>query len=59
MGQGLVIVEDPVGITKLKVPKDMPSCPEKCLYTFANFNPKGAKQVFGSSLLAPDNSNLP
>lgn len=60
MGQGITIIEDAPAIAKAKVPPGMPSCPAKCTYTFANFNPNAAKAVYGSSgLLAPDNSQLP
>jgi hypothetical protein len=60
MGQGITIIEDAPAIAKAKVPGGMPTCPAKCIYGFANFNPNVAKAVYRSSgLLAPDNSQLP
>jgi hypothetical protein len=60
MGQGITIIEDAPGIAKAKMPDNMPTCPAKCIYTYANFNPKAAQAVYGSSgLLAPDNAQLP
>ncbi|KAF6252743.1 Cupredoxin [Scenedesmus sp. NREL 46B-D3] len=60
MGQGITIIEDAPAIAKAKAPAGMPTCPAKCISTFANFNPNAVKAVYGSSgLLAPDSAQLP
>jgi L-ascorbate oxidase len=59
MGQGIQIIEDPAAIAKASVPPGMPTCPEKCIWNNANFNPKAVNEVYGKTgLLAPDDSNL-
>lgn len=60
MGQGLAIIEDAEGITKLEKPTNMPYCPEKCLYSHTLYSPAAVQTVYGDSgLIAPENSNLP
>lgn len=60
MGQGVDIIADPVGITKAVKPNDLPSCPNKCMMQFSNFNPNASATIPGSAgLLPPDNANLP
>lgn len=58
MGQRIDIIEDPAAIAKASVPKGMPTCPEKCIWNNANFNPKAVSAVYGSTgYLPPNDSN--
>jgi Multicopper oxidase len=58
MGQSVVIIEDPQGITSSKMPTSRPACPAACIQNNANFNPRATREVWGSGgLLAADTNN--
>eukprot|EP00775_Hariotina_reticulata_P013380 gene13380-13507_t len=57
---GLTIIENPAAIPSLPKPANMPSCPEKCIYSHALYSPAAVQAVYGDSgLIAPPDSNLP
>lgn len=58
MGQSITIIADPAGIANAHAPRDMPECPNKCMLSFANFNPTASEKLTGD-MKAPPNGNLP